>query len=310
MNDAHLDHRDYRRIERAIRYLDEHWPERPGLAAIARAAGLSPWHFNRLFRRWAGVTPKQYLQWLALDAAKLQLRDPEGSVLAAAYAAGCSGPGRLHDLFVTLEAMSPGEYRDGGRGVTVRYGFAVTPFGPMLVARTARGVCRLDFVDDGERPAAARLAAEWPNATLTRDDAGAGELATQLWPAEVDDGTAPTAPGDGRPRPAAGLTLAVRGTNFQLQVWRALLASERGTVTYGELAAALGVPRASRAVGGAVGENPLGWIIPCHRVLRSGGALGGYRWDPGRKRTILAWEYARHRAARDAIGADAREGTG
>lgn len=287
MSDAHLDHRDYRRIERAIRHLDEHWQDRPGLAAIAKAAGLSPWHFNRLFRRWAGVTPKQYLQWLALDAAKLSLRDPDGSVLAAAYAAGCSGPGRLHDLFVTIEAMTPGEYRDGGRGVTVRYGFAATPFGTMLAARTERGVCRLEFVDDGERKAAARLRDEWPNATLERDDAAASELAATIWPSRP-------ASADASP----GLTLAVRGTNFQLQVWRALLeAGERGATTYGALANDLGMPRASRAVGGAVGDNAVAWLVPCHRVLRANGALGGYRWSPDRKRTILAWEYARQRSA-------------
>jgi AraC family transcriptional regulator of adaptative response/methylated-DNA-[protein]-cysteine methyltransferase len=307
MSSPHLDHRDYRRIERAIRYLDEHWQDRPGLAAIAKAAGLSPWHFNRLFRRWAGVTPKQYLQWLALDAAKLSLRDPDGSVLAAAYAAGCSGPGRLHDLFVSIEGMTPGEYRDGGRGVTVRYGFAPTPFGPVLAARTERGVCRLEFVDDGERAAAARLAAEWPNATLARDDDSARELVERIWPPHDEVATtsgkrvASKASGDatsGRGEP--GLTLAVRGTNFQLQVWRALLAAgERGATTYGALAKDLGMPRASRAVGGAVGENAVAWLVPCHRVLRSGGALGGYRWAPDRKRTILAWEYAQHRAARD-----------
>lgn len=306
MDAMHLDHRDYRRIERAIRFLDEHWQDRPGLAAIAKAAGLSPWHFNRLFRRWAGVTPKQYLQWLALDAAKLSLRDPDGSVLAAAYAAGCSGPGRLHDLFVSIEAMTPGEYRDGGRGVTVRYGFAPTPFGTMLAAQTERGVCRLEFVDDGERAAAARLAEEWPNATRVRDDASAAELARRVWPAGDGEG-AGTPAGAASIRAAAtaagstvanGLTLAVRGTNFQLQVWRALLATgERGATTYGDLARQLGMPRASRAVGGAVGDNAVAWLVPCHRVLRRDGALGGYRWTPDRKRTILAWEYVRHRAA-------------
>jgi AraC family transcriptional regulator of adaptative response/methylated-DNA-[protein]-cysteine methyltransferase len=302
MSDAHpehsIGHRDYRRIERAIRYLDEHWPERPGLAAIARAADLSPWHFNRLFRRWAGVTPKQYVQWLALDAAKNELRTADGSVLAAAYAAGCSGPGRLHDLFVTLEAMSPGEYRDGGRGVTLSYGFAATPFGTMLAARTARGICRLEFVDDGEAEAVGRLAAEWPNATLGRDDDVAATLAMQLWPERAAAAGNGSAAGAERAPSPPRLTLAVRGTNFQLQVWRALLAaSEGGATTYGQLAAAVGAPRASRAVGGAVGDNPIAWIIPCHRVLRRGGGLGGYRWDPARKRTILAWEYLRHRAA-------------
>jgi AraC family transcriptional regulator of adaptative response/methylated-DNA-[protein]-cysteine methyltransferase len=302
MSDAHpehaIGHRDYRRIERAIRYLDEHWPERPGLAAIARAADLSPWHFNRLFRRWAGVTPKQYLQWLALDAAKTELRTAGGSVLAAAYAAGCSGPGRLHDLFVTLEAMSPGEYRDGGRGVTLSYGFAATPFGTMLAARTARGICRLEFVDDGEAKAVGRLAAEWPNATFGRDDDVAGTLAMQLWPERAAAAGSGSAADAQRVPSPPRLTLAVRGTNFQLQVWRALLAaSDGGATTYGQLAAAVGAPRASRAIGGAVGDNPIAWIIPCHRVLRRGGGLGGYRWDPSRKRAMLAWEYLRHRAA-------------
>jgi AraC family transcriptional regulator, regulatory protein of adaptative response / methylated-DNA-[protein]-cysteine methyltransferase len=291
MNDAHLHHRDYRRIEQAIRYLDEHWLERPGLAELASAACLSPWHFNRLFHRWAGVTPKQYLQWLALDAAKLQLRGPEGSVLAAAYAAGCSGPGRLHDLFVSLEAMTPGEYREGGRGVTVHYGFACTPFGLMLVARTMRGVCRLEFVDNGLRAATAAFGAEWPGADLVRDDAMASELVARIWPAQSARRSKP-----------GSLTVAVRGTNFQVHVWRALLeAGERGATTYGELASALGSARASRAVGGAVGANPIAWLIPCHRVLRRSGELGGYRWDPSRKRTMLAWEYARQRAGEQRV---------
>lgn len=293
MKDATLDHRDYRRIAAAIRYLDEHWHERPGLAAMARAAHLSQWHFNRLFRRWAGVTPKQYLQWLALDAAKLALKDPDGSVLAAAYAAGCSGPGRLHDLFVTLEAMTPGEYRAGGAGVTVRYGFADSPFGTIVVARTERGICHMAFVDAGTTSATAALAAEWPRAWLERDDEVAREVVAQAWPAATSDRR-------GAPR-AAPLTLAVRGTNFQLQVWRALLAAgERGATSYGALAREIGAPRASRAVGGAVGDNPVAWLIPCHRVLRAGGGLGGYRWDPERKRTMLAWEYARQRAAQPA----------
>lgn len=290
MKDATLDHRDYRRIAAAIRYLDEHWHERPGLAEMARAAHLSQWHFNRLFRRWAGVTPKQYLQWLALDAAKLALKDPDGSVLAAAYAAGCSGPGRLHDLFVTLEAMTPGAYRAGGAGVTVRYGFADSPFGTIAVARTERGICHMAFVDAGTTSATAALAAEWPRARLERDDEVAREVVAQAWPAATSDRRRAARP--------APLTLAVRGTNFQLQVWRALLAAgERGATSYGALAREIGAPRASRAVGGAVGDNPVAWLIPCHRVLRAGGGLGGYRWDPERKRTMLAWEYARQRAA-------------
>lgn len=317
MNTHTLDHRDYRRIAAAIRYIDEHWQERPALKDIARAAKLSPFHFNRLFRRWAGVTPKQYLQWLALDAAKLALKDPEGSVLAAAYAAGCSGPGRLHDLFVTLEAMTPGEYRAGGAGVTVRYGFADSPFGPLLAARTERGICHMAFADAGQTSAIAALAAEWPRARLERDDEVARAVVAQVWGHASDEPAAAGASGvangpaadaqkpargaRSRSAPRTTLTLAVRGTNFQLQVWRALLAAgERGATSYGALARDIGAPRASRAVGGAVGDNPVAWIIPCHRVLRTGGGLGGYRWDPERKRTMLAWEYARQRAAQPA----------
>ena len=289
MIDPMLDRRSYLRIAAAIRHLDEHWRDRPGLAEMARAARLSPWHFNRLFRRWAGVTPKQYLQWLALDAAKSALADPSGSVLAAAYAAGCSGPGRLHDLFVTLEAMTPGEYRAGGAGVVLRYGFADSPFGPVLIACTERGICHMAFRDAGAAAAKAALTAQWPRARLERDDQVARDVVARLWPAEPRPDPSPTQP---------ALTLAVRGTNFQLQVWRALLAiGPCGATTYGALARAIGAPRASRAVGGAVGGNPVAWLIPCHRVLREGGGLGGYRWNPQRKRAMLAWEYAHHRAA-------------
>jgi len=300
MDNTALDHRDYRRIADAIAYLDAHWRERPSLAAAAAAANLSPWHFNRLFRRWAGVTPKQYLQWLALDAAKLELREAEGSVLAAAYAAGCSGPSRLHDLFVSIEAMTPGEYRAGGKGVTVRYGYADSPFGRCLAARTLRGVCHLAFLDDGDDAALARLRTEWPRAQVVRDDAAATALAAVLWPrtrtgAEAGGGAVRTSAPASR-----AITLHLRGTNFQLQVWRALLAAD-GATTYGELARAIGAPRASRAVGGAVGDNPVAWLIPCHRVLRASRALGGYRWDPVRKRAMLAWEYARECSARESL---------
>jgi AraC family transcriptional regulator, regulatory protein of adaptative response / methylated-DNA-[protein]-cysteine methyltransferase len=283
MNDRNLDHRNYRRIAAAIRYLDEHWAERPGLAQLARAAHLSPFHFNRLFRRWAGVTPKQYLQWLALDAAKHALGAEGASLLEATGSVGLSGPSRLHDLFVTLEAMTPGEWKSGGAGLEIRFGYAPSPFGPVLLARTARGLCHLSFESATGGGPPRELVARFPRAELRRDDEMARELCGTLW--------------SGNGAAHDQLTLRVRGTNFQVRVWQALLRATAGqnTVTYGQIAAELGAPTASRAVGGAVGDNPVGWLIPCHRVLARGPALGGYRWGPDRKRMMLAWEYAQRR---------------
>lgn len=278
---SQLDSRDFQRIARAIAYIDGHWSEQPSLAALARAAGLSRFHFSRLFRRWAGISPRQYLQHVTGLAAKARLRG-RASVLDAALEAGLSGPGRLHDLMVTLEAMSPAEYARGGEGVRIECGFAPTPFGLMLCGRTARGICHLGFEPAADRARAERtLRSDWPRATLHWSDAMAVEIARRLWaprPAGRRTGVAP-------------LRLHVRGTNFQLRVWRALLRLDAEThSSYGELARALGRPGAARAVGQAVGANPLAWIIPCHRVLRGSGALGGYRWGPERKRAMLVWE--------------------
>ncbi|MCC7462995.1 MAG: methylated-DNA--[protein]-cysteine S-methyltransferase [Gammaproteobacteria bacterium] len=276
---GHLDSRDFRRIARAIGYIDAHWREQPSLAALAAVAGLSRFHFSRLFRRWAGISPRQYLQHVTGLAAKAHLRGHE-ALLEAALATGLSGPGRLHDLIVTLEAMTPAEYARGGAGVHIEYGFAPTPFGLMLCGRTPRGICHLGFEPDADRRRAERaLRADWPQAALHGSDAVAVELARRLW----------------APRPAGGhcdpLRLQVRGTNFQLRVWRALLELDAAAhCTYGALARQLGAAGAARAVGRAVGANPVAWIIPCHRVLRGSGALGGYRWGLERKRAMLAWE--------------------
>jgi AraC family transcriptional regulator of adaptative response/methylated-DNA-[protein]-cysteine methyltransferase len=284
-SDRHLDARDFQRIAQAIAHIDAHWQEQPTLAELARVAGLSRFHFSRLFRRWAGISPRQYLQHVVGAAAKAHLRGRE-SVLDAALAAGLSGPGRLHDLIVTLEAMSPAEYARGGAGVRIECGIAPTPFGLMLSGRSSRGVCHLGFVPDASRTRAERLLrAEWPNASLHWSDASAAALARQLWSAR------PVRPGGARRRSAVPLRLHVRGTNFQLRVWRALLRLDAEQhASYGELARELGAPGAARAVGQAVGANPVAWIIPCHRVLRGSGALGGYRWGVERKRAMLAWE--------------------
>ncbi|HEY2276111.1 MAG TPA: bifunctional helix-turn-helix domain-containing protein/methylated-DNA--[protein]-cysteine S-methyltransferase [Steroidobacteraceae bacterium] len=276
-SDSFVDSRDFRRIARAIRFIDAHYREQPRLATIAASAGLSEFHFNRLFRRWAGVTPRQYLAFLTARAARGVL-DQNTSVLEAAYAVGLSGPGRLHDLLVTLDAVTPGELKARGAGLEIRYGFSPTPFGTAMIARTARGVCHLGFEDRrGERAAHAALAARWERANLTRSDHDAQRTALEIFGAGRGSGSAP-------------LRLAVRGTNFQLKVWQALLeVGSDGPTTYRTVAKAAGVPGAERAVGNAVGANPVAWLIPCHNVLRADGSLGGYQWGVERKRAMLAW---------------------
>jgi AraC family transcriptional regulator of adaptative response/methylated-DNA-[protein]-cysteine methyltransferase len=289
-SDSFVDSRDFRRIARAIRFIDEHFREQPRLSAIAASAGLSEFHFNRLFRRWAGVTPRQYLAFITARAARGALIR-NASVLEAAYGVGLSGPGRLHDLLVTLDAVTPGELKARGAGLEIRYGFADTPFGTAMIASTARGVCHLGFEDrPRERAAAAELAARWGEAHLTRSDEDAGRKALDIFGAGERGGAAP-------------IRLAVRGTNFQLRVWQALLeVGADGPTTYREVAEAARATGAERAVGNAVGCNPVAWLIPCHNVLRSDGSLGGYRWGEERKRAMLAW------ARRDIILTPPEEG--
>jgi AraC family transcriptional regulator, regulatory protein of adaptative response / methylated-DNA-[protein]-cysteine methyltransferase len=276
-NDPFVDSRDFARIARAIRYIEEHFDEQPSLAAIAAHTGLSEFHFNRLFRRWAGVTPKQYLAFVTGNAAKNALHT-QPSVLDAAFTVGLSGPGRLHDLIVTLDAMTPGELKLHGRGTVIRYGFTATPFGNALVATTSRGVCHLAFVEAGKEKSAVREFQErWPDAALEQDDAQAVKIAKQIWNSNGE-----------RHVP---LKVNVAGTNFQLKVWKALLdLGARGSTTYTEVADVIGQPSGTRAVGGAVGANPVAWLIPCHNVLRKDGALGGYHWGEDRKRAMLAWK--------------------
>jgi AraC family transcriptional regulator, regulatory protein of adaptative response / methylated-DNA-[protein]-cysteine methyltransferase len=272
---------DYARVAAAIAFIAERAPAQPVLDQVAAAVGLSPHHFHRLFRRWAGLTPKRFLQLLTLEEAKRRL-DASRSVLDAAYGAGLSGPGRLHDLFVGLEGVTPGEYRRGGDGVEISFGLADSPFGEALVGRTERGVCHLSFLDpagDLDRPAPDRaldaLRAEWPAARLRRDDGVAGAVVAAIFA------------GDRPP-------LHVQGTNFQARVWDALLRIPEGGVTcYEDVARSLGRPGATRAVAGAVARNRVAWLIPCHRVIRKVGETGGYRWGRDRKRAMLAWEAAR-----------------
>jgi AraC family transcriptional regulator of adaptative response/methylated-DNA-[protein]-cysteine methyltransferase len=278
---------DYQRIARVIRYLDECHAGQPDLASLAEIAGLSPYHFHRLFSAWAGVTPKDFLQCLTLAHAKTLLRRGQ-SVLDAALGSGLSGPGRLHDLCVMLEAASPGEVKSGGEGWTITAGFADSPFGRCLIGESPRGLCHLSFVDAGDGAAAlAALREHWPRARLLHDDASAARVAGEIFEPR----------GERPARPA--LRAFVKGTPFQVRVWRALLQVPPGTlVSYGRLAASLDKPAAARAVGTAVGRNPLAWLIPCHRVIRETGVIGEYRWGAVRKRAMMAWESAPRSVAR------------
>jgi AraC family transcriptional regulator of adaptative response/methylated-DNA-[protein]-cysteine methyltransferase len=269
---------DYERIARVIRYVDAHQAEQPRLSVLAREAGLSAFHFHRLFSTWAGVTPKSFLQWLTFSQARGLLREGE-SVLDAALATGLSGPSRLHDLCVRLEAASPGEIKSGGAGWTITAGFGPTLFGEGLVAQSPRGICHLSFVDSDRTVAWDNLKQLWPNARWQRDDAAAQRLLAGIIasPCQADA--------------CMPLTALVKGTDFQLRVWRALLRIPFGHLTtYGQLAAAVGAPSAARAVGSAVGSNKLSCLIPCHRVIRQTGAAGEYRWGAVRKKAMLAWE--------------------
>lgn len=282
---------DYARIERAIAYLDAHFTEQPSLAEIAAQVHLSEFHFQRLFKRWAGVSPKRFLQYLTVRYTGELLRD-DHKVLAASLNAGLSGPGRLHQQFVNVQAMTPGEVQRLGEGLTIRYAMHPSPFGECLLARTARGICALRFVDTNQgAEALAELRREWPAAHWVEDVAGTAGLAAELF-------EAPYKTTDRR------IELDLKGTNFQLQVWQALLRIPPGAlVSYQDIAEDLGRPEASRAVAGAVAKNPVAYLIPCHRVIRASGAFSGYRWGVTRKKALLGWEAARREASRTPTGA-------
>ena len=273
---------DYERIAEVIHFLDEHQNEQPDLATLAQHAGLSPSHLHRLFSSWAGVTPKDFLQCLTLVHARRLLR--EGApVLEAALAAGLSGPGRLHDLCVTLDAASPGEWKSGGAEWTIVAGFASSPFGTCLIGESRRGICHLSFPEAGDRGQAwAELEQDWPSANVCRDDRAAASMAKRVFadPPSKESGSK--------------LRVFVQGTAFQVRVWRALIQVPAGKlISYGALAAGVGQRSAARAVGSAVGRNSVAYLIPCHRVIRETGVIGEYRWGTVRKRAILAWESAR-----------------
>lgn len=269
---------DYSRIEKAIHYLDERFPEQPDLSEVARSVNLSPFHFQRLFRRWAGISPKRFLQFLMLDYAKRALEE-SGNVLDAAYAAGLSSPSRLHDLFVSAEAVTPGEFKKRGAGLHISCGFHPSPFGECLLAVTERGICAMYFVTSNREAVLDEVRRRWPEAAFVEDPEATERYLTRIFPQNSAPGKVP---------------IDLRGTNFQIKVWQALLEIPPGAVVpYEDLAARVGNPKASRAVGTAVGQNPIAFIIPCHRVIRKVGAVGNYHGGVSRKRAMLAWEAAR-----------------
>jgi AraC family transcriptional regulator of adaptative response/methylated-DNA-[protein]-cysteine methyltransferase len=282
---------DYSRIEQAIRYLEAHHERQPSLHEVADSVALSEYHFQRLFTRWVGISPKRFLQYLTKEHVKALLAQ-SGDLLTVTYQAGLSSPGRLHDLFVSAEAVTPGEYKSRGQGLEIAYGIHPTPFGECLLAATERGVSNLIFLSDGSPPAAvAELRKTWGNASLREDHSRTQESADQVNQVLLGQGSQP-------------LALHLHGTNFQLKVWEALLRIPEGSViSYDELAAWIGEPGAARAVGNAVGRNPIPLLIPCHRVIRKSGDFGGYRWGLPRKKAILGWEMAKADRALEWTGA-------
>jgi AraC family transcriptional regulator of adaptative response/methylated-DNA-[protein]-cysteine methyltransferase len=272
---------DYQRIAAAIAYLEEHHQEQPSLDELAAHLGLSPYHLQRIFTRWAGISPKRFLQYLTVEHAKGLLAEFH-NLLDVTYETGLSSPGRLHDLFVTVEAMTPGEFKQGGTGLDIVYGVHDTPFGSCLLAITARGVCGLSFLNGGGLDAElAALQARWPHARLALGPAETAPVVERVF---GDPGLAETRP----------ISLLLSGTNFQIRVWDALLRLLPGNVcTYEDVAHAIGQPSAARAVGAAVGANHVAYLIPCHRVIRKSGAIQDYRWGATRKKAMLGWEAAR-----------------
>jgi len=272
---------DYERIRRIVAFISERWREQPSLEDIAAHVGLSTTHVHHLFRRWCGLSPKAFLQAITLDNAKALLAD-SASVLDTTYELGLSGPARLHDLFVTHEAMTPGDYKAGGAGLTLRVGYHPSPFGEAILVATERGLAGLGFVDGGDRAAAlADMQRRWPKAAYVEDEAATAPLARRIfdplsWRAEQP------------------LRVVLIGTDFEVRVWQTLLRVPLGrATTYSDIASRIGKPSASRAVGAAVGKNPISFVVPCHRVLGRSGALTGYHWGLTRKQAMLGWEQGR-----------------
>ena len=269
---------DYERVRSVLANLTENWRDQPSLEELAKPVGLEPEQLQRLFSRWAGLTPKAFLQALTLDHARAMLKD-SASILETSLEVGLSGPSRLHDLFVTHEGMSPGAYKTKGSGVVISYGFHPSPFGLALVMVTVQGLCGLGFSDlGGEAASLADMQRRWPNASYVENSAQTAPYAAQIF--------APEKWQDGQP-----LRVTFIGSDFEIRVWESLLKIPMGrAVTYGDIASSIDKPKAARAVGAAVGRNPISFVVPCHRVIGKSGALTGYHWGLTRKRAILGWE--------------------
>lgn len=280
-NDKQYDQTNYQRIAVAIEYLKTNFKEQPSLDEVANVVGLSPSHFQRLFSDWAGVSPKKFIQYLSLDYAKQILKNSEVSLLDAAYETGLSGSGRLHDLFINIEAMTPGEYKNDGENLSINYSFAETPFGKVIVASTDKGICHLAF-EDNESEALADLKSRLPMATYREASDSYQQHALNIFSNDWDN--------------LDKIKLHIKGTDFQLKVWESLLKLPYSSLsTYGSIAEDIERPKASRAVGTAIGKNPIAFLIPCHRVIQKSGNLGGYMWGETRKSAIIGWEASRQK---------------
>jgi len=270
---------NYDRIAEAIEYIKENFRDQPNLDEVAKQVHLSPFHFQRMFNDWAGTTPKKFLQYISLEHAKKLLKDTQATLFDTAIDTGLSGTGRLHDLFINIEGMTPAEYKNGGKDLSINYSFAESPFGNIIVASTHKGVCYMAFYDDEER-ALQDLRNIFPNASFTRKLDMLQQNALFIFQSDWSK--------------LNQIKLHLKGTDFQLKVWETLLKIPMGGVTtYGSIAKKIDHANASRAVGSAIGHNPVAYLIPCHRVIQSSGEFGGYMWGPTRKSAILGWESAR-----------------
>ena len=272
---------DYERIEQAIEYIESHFRSQPGLEEIAQSVHLSKFHFDRMFKQWVGISPIQFQQYMTLDYTKQKLRESR-NLLDTALDAGLSGPGRLHDLFVTFEAMTPGEFKKQGQGLEIDYGFSPSPFGECLTASTRRGICFLGFTGPQTRDdIISQMFSTWPGAIFKEDPLSANALTKKIFPVQ-----GPSTPGP--------FHLHLKGTNFQINVWKALLNIPEGWITsYRDIASYIGQPKAFRAVAGAIARNPVAYLIPCHRVISRSGKIPHYRWGAPKKKAMVGWEAAR-----------------
>lgn len=270
---------NFNRIAEAIEYLRQNFREQPNLDAVAEKVHVSPFHFQRMFAEWAGTTPKKFLQYISVEHAKRLLRESQATLFDAAFQTGLSGTSRLHDLFVNIEGMTPAEYKNGGKALTINYSFADSPFGNLIVASTDKGVCTMAFYDD-DRQALDELRKNFPNASFSRRLDLLQQRALFIFQNDWSK--------------LSEIKLHLKGTDFQLKVWEALLKIPMGKLsTYGAIAKKIQQPNASRAVGTAIGSNPVAFLIPCHRVIQSTGTFGGYMWGPTRKAAIIGWEGAK-----------------